>query len=179
MNSLPSPMPRLVLSALCALTSAAALPGVAAAGEYGYVGAKACAECHTSGAGGGAYGVWERSAHARAFTTLKNAKPRKDGSRASETPRCLKCHVTEGGEALNVAGTSRREEGITCEACHGAASAFRTLHADGDRAKSREAGLNPVDPRKACEKCHNGGCDKDFKFSEKWPLIEHGRPERK
>lgn len=165
--------------ALALLVSVALPTGVAAA-ENDYIGAKACAACHTGGRGGDAHGVWERSAHAKAFVTLLNTDEKsRDGRKASERPECLKCHVTGGGDAKNVAAGFDVKEGITCEACHGAASAYRTVHAGGDLARSREAGLNPVDPAKSCLECHNKGCDKDFKFAEKWPLIRHTRPARK
>jgi nitrate/TMAO reductase-like tetraheme cytochrome c subunit len=175
---------RLILSLVVGIVLAA---GITSA-ENKYVGAKFCAACHKAGKGGTAYAVWEKSPHAKAFETLKSKESeeiaKKKGLKkpASESPECLKCHVTGGGAATNVEAGFKKEEGVTCEACHGAASAFKMIHTKGDLAKSKEAGLNPGDKTgKACETCHNAESPthKPFKFAEAWAKIKHELPPKK
>ena len=91
--------------------------------------------------------------------------------------------MTGGGAAANVEATFKKEEGVTCEACHGAASGFKMLHIKGDLAKSKEAGMVIPDKTDAkfCEKCHNAESPtfKGFKIAEMWAKIEHHGPPKK
>lgn len=156
--------------------------------ENKYVGAKFCGACHKAGKGGTAYAVWEKTAHAKAYQTLlgdaakKVAKERGLKTLPSESPECLKCHVTGGGAAKNVEATFKKEEGVTCEACHGAASAYKIIHTKGDKAAAEKAGMIfPDKEGKACEACHNAESPthKEFKMKEMWAKIEHGLPAKK
>ena len=153
-----------------------------------FVGAKACAMCHKAGKGGTAFVVWEKSRHAQAYQTLlgdaakKIAKEKGLKVAPNEAPECLKCHVTGGGVAKNVEASFKKEEGVTCEACHGAGSAFKMVHTKGDLAKSKEAGLNTGDKsEKFCGTCHNAQSPtfKGFKLNAMWAKIEHGLPAKK
>lgn len=175
---------RIILAAV--LTSALML-GVGVA-QNKYSGVKMCAACHKAGKGGTAYAVWEKSAHAQAYQTLlgeeakKIAKEKGLKTAPSEAPECLKCHVTGGGVAKNVEATFKKEEGVTCEACHGAASGFKMLHSKGDLEKSKAEGLNPGEKtEKFCTTCHNSESPtfKSFKLDEAWKKIEHGLPAKK
>lgn len=153
-----------------------------------FVGSKLCAACHKAGKGGTAYAVWEKGAHAKAYQTLlgdqakKFAKERGIKVAPNEAPECLKCHVSGGGIAKNVEATFKKEEGVGCEACHGAASAFKMAHIKGDRAKNKELGMViPAKDEKLCVTCHNSESPtfKGFKFNEMWAKIEHGLPAKK
>ena len=164
------------------------LAGTAAA-DNKYVGAKFCAMCHRLKDKGEAYVAWEKSAHSKAFQTLKTkaadefAKKRGLKTPAAESPECLKCHVTGGGAATNVEAGFKKEDGVTCEACHGAASAYKMIHSKGDKAKSKEAGMIIPDKADAkfCETCHNSESPtfKGFKMSEMWAKIDHHGPPKK
>ena len=177
------------LSACIAIVVAVMFLSGTAAADNKFVGAKFCGLCHKQIEKGGAYLVWEKSAHAKAFETLKTkeadefAKKRGLKTPAAESPECLKCHVTGGGAAANVEATFKKEEGVTCEACHGAASGFKMLHIKGDLAKSKEAGMVIPDKTDAkfCEKCHNAESPtfKGFKIAEMWAKIEHHGPPKK
>ena len=160
----------------------------AAQAQNEYTGVKFCAACHKKGKGGTAYAVWEKSAHAKAYETLKGEKAKKYAKeRGLKTPpheseACLKCHVPGGGTAKNVEKTFKIEEGITCEVCHGPASKYKVLHSKGDLAKSKKAGLIQGDKTsKFCEKCHNEESPgfKGFDFEERWAKIEHKLPPKK
>ncbi len=156
--------------------------------ENKYVGAKKCMMCHKSGKGGTAYAVWEKTAHASAFKVLQGEEAKKIAEEkglkvaASEAPECLKCHVTGGGAAKNVDASFKKEEGVTCEACHGAASGFVMIHSKGDVAKSKAAGMMSLEKdEKACTACHNSESPtfKGFKMDEMWAKIAHALPAKK
>lgn len=153
-----------------------------------YTGTKLCGTCHKSGKGGTSFVVWEKSAHANAFKTLLTEESKKiaaekgiKGSPA-EAEACLKCHVTGGGTAKNVEASFKKEDGVGCESCHGAASAYKMIHAKGELEKSKAAGLNPGEKTaKACQTCHNEESPtyKPFKFEEMWSKIAHPMPAAK
>ena len=160
------------------------MAGLAGA-ENKFVGAAKCKACHSvEKMGGLAYKVWEKTPHAKAFEALKSkeadeiAKKKGLKTAAAESPECLKCHVSGGGTAAEV----KKEEGVTCEACHGAASAFMPIHNKPEnKEKAVAAGLMlpKKEESKLCEKCHNAESPtfKGFKMAESWAKIEHkGKP---
>lgn len=161
--------------------------------ENKYVGVAKCKACHSvEKMGGLAYKVWEKTPHANAYKTLlgdaakKVAKDKGLKTAPSESPECLKCHVTGGGAAKNVDAGFKKEDGITCEACHGAASGYLAVHSkkdDASKAKAKAAGQMLGDKTgKACETCHNSENPThktDFKMKEMWAKIEHGKPAKK
>ncbi len=168
---------------------------VAATGQADnkYVGMAKCKACHSvEKMGGLAYKVWEKTPHANAYKALlsdaakKVAKDKGLKTAAHESPECLKCHVTGGGTAKNVDAGFKKEDGVTCEACHGAASGYLALHNkkdDASKAKAKEAGLMLGDKTgKACETCHNSESPThtgDFKMKDMWAKIEHKLPAKK
>ena len=179
----------LAVLAVFVLTFAVVFSGLA---ENKYLGAKKCMACHKSEKMGGlAYTVWEKSKHATAYQTLlgdaakKIAKDKGLKVAPNEAPECLKCHVTGGGTAKNVDAGFKKEEGVTCEGCHGAASGYLATHnkkTDADKAKAKEAGLIiPAKDEKSCTTCHNAESPsfKGFKFAEMWAKIEHKLPPKK
>jgi hypothetical protein len=168
----------LVLALVCAFTGMA---------QNKYVGAKTCGMCHKMKDKGQVYQVWEKSKHAQAYETLKSkeadeiAKKKGSTKPAVETPACLKCHVTGGGTATNVEASFKKEEGVTCEACHGAASGFKLLHIKAaNEEKAIAAGLRIGDKARVCEECHNAESPtfKGFKMAEMWAKIEHKLPKK-
>ena len=177
------------MRALFAFVVAVAVTASMTFAQNKFVGVKTCAMCHKMKDKGEAYQVWEKSAHAKAFEVLKSkeseeiAKKKGLKTPASESPECLKCHVTGGGAATNVEAGFKKEEGVTCEACHGAASAFKLTHSKGDKEKSKAAGMllpSKTDP-KFCETCHNSQSPtfKGFKMAEMWAKIDHHGPAKK
>lgn len=153
-----------------------------------YSGTKLCASCHKGGKGGTSFTVWSESAHAKAFETLKSdaaksiAKERGMKEAPHESSDCLQCHVTGGGTAKNVAASFKVEEGVTCEACHGASSGYKMVHSKGDIEKSKAAGLIAGDMTgKSCITCHNEKSPtfRGFDFKKMWAKIAHPMPEKK
>ena len=178
-----------VLSGVCICMLLLAASGLA---ENKFVGAKRCMACHkVEKMGGLAYTVWEKSSHAKAYQTLlgdeakKIAKEKGLKVAPAESEACLKCHVTGGGAAKNVDASFKKEEGVTCEACHGAASGYVSIHnkkTPEDKEKAKAAGLmlpSKTDG-KMCETCHNANSPtfKGFKMADMWAKIEHSGPKK-
>lgn len=165
-------MKKLVLSTIAVLI---ALP-VLMVGQNKYVGVKQCMPCHKNEKlGGVAYTVWEKSTHAKAFATLKTKEAdeiaKKGGSDkpAAETQACLDCHVT---------GTNKADEGVSCEACHGAGSGYKATHSKKDAtddAKKKAGLVLGDDLKKSCETCHNKKSPtfKGFDYAKFWEKIAH------
>ncbi len=156
-----------------------------------YAGVKTCKACHKSKKRGDQYSVWASSKHAKAFTTLqtaeadKIAKKRGSDKPAAETKECLSCHVT----GYNVDGAEfgkkfKKEDGVTCEACHGPGSAYKKLHNKKDKKdQAKEAcftvpSISDGSAKNLCVKCHNKNSPsyKGFDLNKFWSKIKHPMP---
>lgn len=162
------------------------------AGEPQYVGAKKCRTCHKKELIGDQWSAWEKGKHSKAFETLKSdkaleiAKEKGLAKPPSESPECLKCHVTGYGEdASKFAGGKvlPNSEGIGCESCHGPGSLYKKKKTMADHDKSVAAGMwEASKDEKICLGCHN---DKSptfdaaagFNFEERKEKIAHKIPE--
>jgi len=73
------------------------------------------------------------------------------------------------------------KEGVQCESCHGAGSAYKSMATMKDKAKAMAAGLNMYKDDAAiealCVTCHNdkSPTHKAFNFKEMWPKIKHAK----
>ena len=172
---------------MTALAVALAFACTVSLAQAKYTGVKMCGACHKQEKTGMTYTKWEKSAHAGAYKTLLGEKAIAIGKEKglktppAEAPECLACHVTGGGVATNVEKTFAKEEGVTCEACHGAASGYKTLHSKPEnKAKAVEAGLieGNKEDAKPCKTCHNEKSPtyKGFDMKAYWAKIEHGLP---
>ncbi|MFZ1730488.1 MAG: multiheme c-type cytochrome [Bacteroidota bacterium] len=168
-----------VVSFIALALAFTALTAFTFSGGNDYVGSKSCKACHSNAKmGGTSYKTWEGSGHAKALATLQTAEADKIAkdkgfkTKAAETKECLACHQT-----------SAKDDGVGCESCHGAASAFKAKHGKGkDVADAIAAGmiLPKVDggsAEKLCKTCHNdkSPTHKEFKFKEMWTKIAHGK----
>jgi hypothetical protein len=154
-----------------------------------FAGSAACADCHQH-----AYEVWLESPHAKALTTLEEAKPRRDSD-----PECLSCHVVgwapqrfepfEGGFAGMAATPHLAHQG--CENCHGPAAAHTAVERGDVKASTAERDrlrqelvltlATPEGKQKAvnnCLECHDLDNSPQFDFDEYWPAVEHNDPEK-
>ena len=157
------------------------LPLATRAAEPTYVGARACAACHSSDKIGDQYSIWLHSRHAGAYKLLarpeapKIAELRGIHEDPREAPACLKCHSTGVGDVPKAA-TFRREDGVQCEACHGPGSEYMTEAIMSDPEAARAAGLAEVGAE-TCERCHDeavhGG---DVPFETRMQKITHPIP---
>jgi hypothetical protein len=160
-------------------------------GQNKYVGYKACAPCHKGEKKGSMAEIWEKSKHAQAYKTLlseaaqKIAKEKGLKKAANESPECLECHVTAATANAKLLDKGYdKKDGVTCEACHGAGSAFKSMAIMKDKVKAIAAGLTEFKDDKEkeefCTKCHNEKSPtfKEFKFKEMWASIAHMRPKK-
>jgi YVTN family beta-propeller protein len=123
-----------------------------------HVGVSICGGCHQGEAHGHQYSVWRMSPHARAWSVLSAPRSYEIAAKRGITgepnsaPECLKCHTT--GYGGNHTATSRIEDGVTCEACHGAGSEYMDEAIMHDRRAAEKAGLTPVTAA-VCLNCHS------------------------
>jgi len=126
-----------------------------------YVGAKTCKMCHNNPAKCEQYNKWSSTQHSKAFTDLSSDKAmtyaKANGiADPSKEAKCLKCHSTAAAaDASLLTATITKEEGVSCESCHGAGSAYKTMSIMKDKATAITNGLTIPD-QKTCEKCHKG-----------------------
>jgi formate-dependent nitrite reductase cytochrome c552 subunit len=147
-----------------------------------YVGASACADCHSEVAKGNPHVVWMSSRHGHAYWRLAadwalflgRLRPQYADLESPITDdRCLLCHVTgrQDDNALFAAGF-RAEEGIGCESCHGPGSLYVDPEIMGDRDAFLAAG-GRVPDENTCRSCHRRS--ENFDYAEYWPKIAHGK----
>ena len=146
--------------------------------EFTYVGAAKCKICHKTEKQGKQYSIWEESKHSQSFTALTSDEVESQVPDAPENPQCLKCHAPLFEKAADF-----KEEGITCEFCHGPGSAYKKLSIMKNREGAIKNGLivyeSPEALKKQCLKCHENAHEKPFDFDASWEKIKHSVPEKK
>ncbi len=163
--------------------------GTAFAEDATYIGAKKCKMCHKKPEQGEQFGKWEKGPHAGAYASLASeasvAKGKELGLAAppQESPECLKCHATAFAVIDDLANQKiALEEGVSCESCHGAGSAYkkkktmqgiRTGEIDG-------ATVGLIEPtEEVCLNCHieeGNPFHKEFIFAERVKEVAHPIP---
>lgn len=145
----------LILTALALLAMTALIINAEEA-KNDYVGESKCKTCHKDN-----HASWSQTKHANAYNLLSDEEKKNE--------KCVGCHIT-GTTAEGVL-----LEGVQCEACHGAGSAFKSAKImskkkweadpEGQKKMAIEAGLiYPTE--KTCRKCHSGEKgDKDGTFN--------------
>ncbi len=159
------------------------------AGGAKYVGAKKCGMCHKSKTGD-QYGIWKKSAHAKAYKTLLTAEADKIAKekglgKAAEAKECLGCHVTGHNDASAVFDKRFKiESGVQCETCHGAGSKYKSKKTMKNHEKAVSKGLatykNDAAIEAKCKTCHNKKSPsfKEFDFKKMWAKIAHPLPKK-
>jgi hypothetical protein len=140
--------------------------------KYQYLGAEKCAlVCHNNDTMGFQYNSWKASLHSEAFKILYSKKAILYAQQAHvtgnawESSMCLKCHTTGGDlDSSYFTSTYRKEEGITCEACHKHSMVAKTY----------------IPAEEDCLICHNKSVHKvpKFNFEVKNSKIAHFRPKQ-
>ncbi len=147
-----------------------------------FVGVNSCA-CHNLPKQGKQVEVWKKSKHAEAFEALKSpkaaeiAKAKNIAGAPSEAKECLQCHSTGFGDAHDA--SFKVEMGVQCEACHGAASAYKPIHNKPEnKEKAVAAGLVVNGGEKMCVECHTPKMHpmKAFDFKKMFEEIKHPMP---
>jgi len=154
-----------------------------------YVGTKMCAPCHRSEKQGKQFDIWKNSDHAKAYQTLTTAKANEIAKArglakpAAESTECLQCHVVGYGDDAKLAEKAFDfKDGVQCETCHQAGSAYKSITVMKDKAKAVAAGMREFKDEAAietwCRTCHNEKSPsyKEFNFKERWAKIKHAVP---
>lgn len=158
---------------------------MAAEPAHAFVGAEKCKMCHNAPAKGAQFTKWSQSAHAKAFATLATEESKKiaaakgiaDPQKADE---CLRCHVAgHGAPAAKLTDKYKKEEGVSCEACHGPGGDYWKMDVMKDRAKSVAAGM-VMPTEETCKGCHNadGPTFKGFDYAAMLAKIAHPNPQK-
>ncbi len=149
-----------------------------------YVGSSACVSCHSDAEHGSPYVQWMRSEHGHAYWRLAadwalflgKLRPQyADLDQPISDDRCLLCHVTgrQDDDAL-LADSFRKEEGVSCESCHGPGSLYVDPEIMTDRAAFLAAG-GRIPDENTCRSCHRNR--EQFDYAEMWPKVAHGGEE--
>lgn len=138
--------------------------------KYLYLGMEQCASvCHNNEEMGYQYDIMRNGPHSRSYIILAGKKAARFAKNINlkesslESAVCLRCHVTGGGlDSSSFSATYKKEEGVTCEACHKGEFITKTY----------------LPEEKDCLVCHNNSVHKIKKFNyiinrEK---IAHPRP---
>ncbi|MFQ6038796.1 MAG: multiheme c-type cytochrome [Candidatus Aminicenantales bacterium] len=150
--------------------------------EFTYIGAGKCRICHKSEKQGKQFPIWEASKHAQAFNALTSpeaaARAQEMGvENPSESPECMKCHAPLYEKAPEL-----KQEGVTCEVCHGPGSAYKKMSVMKSREESVKNGLlvyeTPEAKKEWCLTCHANAHGTEFDFESSWQKIMHPVPEK-
>ncbi len=144
-----------------------------------HIGVFKCGTCHKGPSMGYQFSKWRMSAHSRAFAVLTTEKAYEIAKEKGlkEPPQrsaaCLKCHSTAHHDP---AGGQRDlysvYEGVGCEACHGAGSAYAEEARMTDPRAAHTAGLKEVNEQ-TCLRCHENAHDKPFDYEKALAKIAH------
>lgn len=175
------------------------------AAEPKFIGVKRCAKCHKKKKDGEQLKVWKKSEHSKAFQTLGTDKAREAAQKIGvsgnpqENPACLVCHTTGFGEpASRFTKKFKVEQGVQCEACHGAGEKYKKKKTmkkiakergpdkKGVSATAKKTGLVFPD-EKTCKRCHAKEIEfegkvfknpsfKSFDFKKRFEEIKHPAP---
>ncbi len=137
--------------------------------DFKYIGAAKCKMCHNKPAKGEQYNKWLAGPHSKAMESLKGDD--------ANNPKCLKCHSTAASVDESLVMTITKEEGVSCESCHGPGSAYKSMSVMKNHDMSIEKGLIIPD-EKVCKGCHNEESPnyKGFNFAEYSARIAHPNP---
>jgi hypothetical protein len=149
-----------------------------------YVGVKACKVCHQTKKQGKQFDIWQKSKHAKAFKVLSTTKAdeitkiKGFKKSAAELPECLKCHTI-------MADAKLMSDGVQCESCHGAGSAYKNMAIMKDKTRAIVAGMvefvDTLAIEQVCRSCHNKESPTyhTFTFYEMWEKMRHPVPKEK
>lgn len=148
--------------------------------EFTYIGAAKCKLCHKSEKQGQQFPIWEAMKHSKSFAELTSDNAKEVAQEAgvdnpAESPDCLKCHAPLSEKAPEL-----KEEGVSCEICHGPGSAYKKMSVMKDHAESVKNGMteygSPEAIKKHCLTCHENAHETTFDFDAAWEKIKHPRP---
>jgi len=163
-------------------------PVACAADGAEFISQKGCKKCHFKQASS-----WKKTVHANAMDTLKPGEAADAKTKAgldpnadyTKDPKCLKCHTTGYGQpggypaykdawSEDEQKLAKDNDGVGCEACHGAGSLYAPYkkdHEDYKRPDVAKLGLETPVTAENCTGCHNkesptAGDDYAFDFEK-------------
>ncbi|MGC8641302.1 MAG: multiheme c-type cytochrome, partial [Isosphaeraceae bacterium] len=146
-----------------------------------YTGSQACGACHDAREQGSQFSRWQLSKHALAFASLATpegfAIAAQSGVKGDpqSSMACLKCHGTAAHRpAGGMLDSYSVLEGVGCESCHGAGSAYSPEEVMKDKARAISAGLLKID-KTTCLSCHEQAHGKPFDYETALRTIAHPR----
>jgi nitrate/TMAO reductase-like tetraheme cytochrome c subunit len=158
------------------------------ASKFKYIGASKCKMCHKGEKKGNIFEKWQERGHSKAYATLATEESKEVAKKGGikgdpqQAAECLVCHTTAyKAPAAQKEATLTMEEGVSCEACHGPGSEYKSMKVMKDIAAGKvklcDYGLITPD-KEVCVKCHNPKSPtyKEFKFEEAVKLIAHPLP---
>ncbi len=144
-----------------------------------FTGVYACAQCHNSPMMGYQFSRWRLRGHAQAYARLATpeayavAEQEGIGTNPQEEAACLKCHSSGATEpAESFLPSFSKDEGVGCEACHGAGSEFMYEAIMKDKPAAMAAGLKSITPE-TCRDCHEDAHGQPFDLEEAMKAIDH------
>jgi len=152
-----------------------------------YIGLKKCKMCHNADKSGAQFKQWQSTKHSKAFETLASAQAKEIAAKLGisdpqKDEKCLKCHVTAFGiDAKYVSKDIKYEDGVSCEACHGAGGEYWKKQTMEQLSKGE---IEPVTvgliipDENLCKTCHNSESPtfQEFNFEEMIKQISHPLP---
>jgi DnaJ-class molecular chaperone len=147
-----------------------------------FIGVKICSACHKGEKGKMIYDKWLKTKHAEAYKRLQNEKSKEIAKKKglkkppTEAQECLKCHATGYFDKDQRLASSKKEDGVTCEACHGPGSAYKSSHGKEKKEEGVKKGLIlGTGDEKICKKCHNPESPTfaGFNYKRDWEKIKH------
>ncbi len=156
----------------------------ASAADHAYVGTKKCAMCHKGEKHNMVYETWKDAKHAQAYNDLASEAAKAIATEMGvtgnpqEADECLSCHSTGHGQAADLKLKLKIEDGVTCEACHGAGQDYVKKPIMKVRDKAIRKGMVD-DIKSVCLNCHDESVKhvKKFDYDERWQKISHELPE--
>jgi DnaJ-class molecular chaperone len=148
--------------------------------EFTFVGAAKCKMCHKTEKQGQQHPLWEARKHSKSFQALTSDQAKEIAQQAGvenpvDNPKCLSCHGPLFEKAPEL-----KEEGVTCENCHGPGSEYKKMSIMKDHAESVKNGMkeygSPEAIKKQCLSCHENAHEKAFDFEAAWEKVKHPRP---
>ena len=133
-----------------------------------FVGSRACRTCHEGTESGHQYDIWRRSPHAQAWAVLSTKRATEIAAQTKLTgeprtaPECVKCHAV-GADV---------DEGVGCEACHGAGKVYASDAVKCNAEAAKKAGRH-IPTKQDCNECHRESHGKPFNLDAAWAADAH------
>lgn len=155
-----------------------------------FVGVAVCKACHTGriaekDVATPSYNVWKDKPHAHAYESLASEESKAIAKDMGiEDPQkadaCLKCHITAFGVDAKYLGKKFKvEDGVGCEACHGAGGEYANIKVKkaitAGETEAASVGLIVNPGEETCLPCHNEESPtyRELNFEEALKVIKH------